>query len=425
MTRTTGGGNLGYVPTAAMLAGDWTTIASPACNAGRQITLAAPFANNRISPALYSKAGLAIASKLPQAQDDCGKVTYDIPQNPNEYQIVGKIDYQQSAKHSVFGRYMVTSYKSPHPYTLSGGNPLTLSTNDGGNSDLAQGFAVGSTYLFSPNTINALRVSTNRTVIGRPGVKFFGPSDVGIKAFTYAEGAMVLTVTGGFTFSTRTVFAKNVSDSYQIGDDVSLVRGNHQLTFGANAANYRIYQRCLVSTQGVYNFNGTATGLGMGDLLTGRLTSLMQLTPVLWSARQTYVAPYVQDIWKMSPKVTVNGGVRWEPFLPLSIGYGQGASLNEGVSFNFNDDRFNQGVKSTVYPNAPAGLYFPGDPGFPKHGPTNPKWRYFSPRVGLAWDVHGDGRTSVRAGYGVAFDFSGASSYGGSSSDPRGALIQR
>ena len=417
-TRTTGGGNTAYVPTPAMMAGDWTTFASPACNAGRQINLTAPFVGNRISPTLYSKAALAIASKLPQAQDDCGKVIYDIPQKPDEYQIVGKADYQLSDKHSVFARYLVTSYKSPHPYTLSGGNLLTLSTNDGGNSDLAQGFAVGSTYLFSPNTINALRVSGNRTVIGRPGVKFFGPADVGVKAVTYAEGAMVLTVTGGFSFSTRTVFAKNVSDSYQIGDDVNLVRGNHQLTFGANAANYRIYQRCLVSSQGVYNFNGTATGLGMADLLTGRLTSLMQLTPVLWSARQTYVAPYISDVWKLSRNVTVNGGLRWEPFLPLAIGYGQGASLNEGVSFNFDDDRFTKGIKSTVYPNAPAGLYFPGDPGFPKNGPTNPKWLYFSPRVGLAWDVSGDGKTSVRAGYGIAYDFSGASSYGGSSSAP-------
>ena len=63
-----------------MLAGDFTTFASPACNAGRQITLRAPFVNNRIDPALYSKAALNIAAKLPQAQDECGKVTYGLVQ---------------------------------------------------------------------------------------------------------------------------------------------------------------------------------------------------------------------------------------------------------------------------------------------------------------------------------------------------------
>ncbi len=417
ITRSTGGDTLGFVPTAAMMAGDWTTFTSPACNAGRQVTLTSPFFNNRIDPALYSKPALNIAGKLPKAQDECGKVIYSIPQKPNEFQVVSKVDYQQSARHSIFGRYMATSYESPHPYTLTG-NLLTLTTNDGGNDDLAQSYALGSTYLISPNTINAFRLSVNRTVIGRPGVKFFSPGDVGVKAFSYAEGAMVLNITGGFQFSTRTVYAHNVTDSYQINDDVNLVRGNHQLTFGANLSNFRIYQRCLVSGQGSYVFNGTATGIGMGDFLTGKLTSLMQVTPILWSSRQNYIAAYLQDVWKMSPKLTLNSGLRWEPFLPLSIGYGQGPTLNEGVSFNFSDERFSKGIKSTVYPNAPAGLYFPGDPGFPKHGPTNPRWTYFSPRLGLAWDVQGDGRTSVRAAYGIAFDFSGASSYGGSSSAP-------
>ena len=187
--------------------------------------------------------------------------------------------------------------------------------------------------------INAFRLSVNRTVIGRPGVKFFSPGDVGVKAFSYAEGAMVLNITGGFQFSTRTVYAHNVTDSYQINDDVNLVRGNHQLTFGANLSNFRIYQRCLVSGQGSYVFNGTATGIGMGDFLTGKLTSLMQVTPILWSSRQNYIAAYLQDVWKMSPKLTLNSGLRWEPFLPLSIGCGQGPTLNEGVSFNFSDTR--------------------------------------------------------------------------------------
>jgi hypothetical protein len=417
ITRSSGGDTIAYVPTAATLAGDWTTFASPGCNAGKTTNLLAPFTGNRIDPALYSRAALNIAARLPAAQDACGKVTYSIPQNPNEFQIVGKGDYQLTQNHSIFGRYMVTSYTSPHPYELTK-NLLTLTSDSGGNDDFAQSYALGSTYLINPNTVNAFRIAVNRTVIGRPGTKYFSPGDVGVNAFSYAEGAMVLNITGGFLFSTRTVFAHNVTNTYQINDDVSLVHGNHQLTFGANLANYRIYQRCLVSGQGLYVFNGNATGMGWGDFMTGKLTSLMQLTPVQWSSRQAYVATYLQDVWKISSKLTVNGGLRWEPFLPLQIGYGQGASLNEGVSFNFSDERFTKGIRSTVYPNAPAGLYFPGDPGFPKHGPTNPRWTYLSPRVGLAWDVSGDGRTSLRASYGIAYDFSGAASYGGSSSAP-------
>jgi hypothetical protein len=414
VTRTNPGNAIAYVPTAAMLAGDWTSFSSPACNVGRPVNLSPPFANNRIDPALYSRPALNIVSKLPRAQDDCGKVTYDIPQKPNEHQIVGKIDYQQSAKHSLFGRYMLTTYESPHPYTLTN-NLLTVTTNDGGNDDSAKSIAAGSTYLIGPNTVNALRLSMNQTVIGRPGIKFFGPTDIGINAFSYQEGGMVVSITGGFAFSTRTGFAKNTTDSYQLGDDISLVRGNHQITFGANAANYRVYQRCMVASQGTYTFNGTATSSGMADFLTGRLTSLSQSTPILWSSRQKYVASYLQDVWKMSPKLTLNSGVRWEPFLPLAVGYGQGQNLREGAMFHFSDDRFQRGIRSSVFPNAPAGLIFPGDSEFPEGGATKAQWLYFAPRLGLAWDVHGDGQMSVRASYGIAYDFGGASTYGGSS----------
>src|SRR2546428_5466024 len=75
------GNNQAFVPTAAMLAGDWTTFASPACNAGRQITLRAPFVNNRIDPALYSKPALfvvnyKVSKPFPTTNSPCGEITY-------------------------------------------------------------------------------------------------------------------------------------------------------------------------------------------------------------------------------------------------------------------------------------------------------------------------------------------------------------
>ena len=408
-----------YVPTAAMMAGDWTTFASAGCNAGRQINLGSPFVNNRIDPVLYSKPAVLIASKLPKPQDECGKIVFSIPEKSNEYQIVGKADYQKSAKHSIFGRYVVTSYKAPHPYTLTNGFFLALEPQDnGGNSNLAQSYALGSTYLIDPNTVNAFRVTVNRTVIGRPGVKFFAASDIGIKAFSYTEGSMQATVTGGFGFGARTFPNHITTDAYQASDDMNFIRGNHQLTVGANLANWRTYQRDHTSDQGAYTFNGQVTGLGMGDFLTGRLTSLNQLTPVQWTSRQWYVGLYLQDVWKMSPKLTVNAGLRWEPYLPLGIGFGQGSKLHEGAMYHFSDDRFAKGIKSTQYPNAPAGLLYPGDPGYPEGAPNFKKWGLFAPRVGLAWDVQGNGRTSVRAAFGMAYDFSGSLSFGGSSSAP-------
>jgi hypothetical protein len=112
--------------------------------------------------------------------------------------------------------------------------------------------------------------------------------------------------------------------------------------------------------------------------------------------RQRNLGLYVQDTWKWSPRVTLNYGIRWEPSLPPNF---------ETGALNFNHERFKQGIKSTVFPNAPAGIYFGGDPGSPGSAGFNARYNQFSPRLGVAWDVSGDGRTSVRAAYGLFYDF--------------------
>src|SRR5205085_277559 len=129
-----------------------------------------------------------------------------------------------------FGRYVVTSYKSPHPYTVTNGYFLALEPLDsGGNSNLAQSYTIGSTYLPSANTVNSFRMTVNRTVVGRPGVEFFAPADIGIKAFTYTKGNMQGAITGAFSFGTRTFPAHNVTDAYQVSDDFNVIQGNHQV----------------------------------------------------------------------------------------------------------------------------------------------------------------------------------------------------
>src|SRR5262249_32180952 len=123
-TRQTPAANIEYVPTAAMMAGDFTAFTSPACNAGRQVTLRAPFVNNQISPALFSPAAVNLANRLPKTTDPCGQVTYGTKDDNNEGQAVGKIDYQLGANHSVFGRYMATFFKQEAAYAKDPNNVL-------------------------------------------------------------------------------------------------------------------------------------------------------------------------------------------------------------------------------------------------------------------------------------------------------------
>jgi hypothetical protein len=102
--------NISFVPTAAMLAGDFSQVASPACNGGRTIALRAPFVNNTVARAALSPAALAITAKLPQSTDPCGRVVYGLSTNSDELQAVSKVTCSSSNKQSVFGRYMATTY---------------------------------------------------------------------------------------------------------------------------------------------------------------------------------------------------------------------------------------------------------------------------------------------------------------------------
>ena len=97
--------------------------------------------------------------------------------------------------------------------------------------------------------------------------------------------------------------------------------------------------------------------------------------------------------------MTVNAGIRWEPFF--------GQNVRSGAVSIFSLENFQKGVKSTVFRNAPAGLLYPGDAGFPdnSNAALNKQWWNLSPRVGVAWDVHGDGRLAVRTSYGLGYDF--------------------
>src|SRR5436190_207390 len=89
--------NIAWVPTAQMLAGDFTAFASPACNGGRQITLRGGFDNNRIDPARFSPAALNLVKFLPKTTDPCGQVTYTLGNDSDERQYVGRVDYQRTS----------------------------------------------------------------------------------------------------------------------------------------------------------------------------------------------------------------------------------------------------------------------------------------------------------------------------------------
>ncbi|HYR90358.1 MAG TPA: TonB-dependent receptor, partial [Terriglobia bacterium] len=396
ITRQDPNDSISFVPTAAVLAGDWTAMASAACNAGTPRTLRAPYGtNNRIDPSLYSKAALNIAARLPQTDDPCGKINVPRISRPNEGQYIGKVDYQKSSRNSLFGRYMATSYSAPPPFAFTDN---VLATTIGGRENLAQSYTLGDTLLIGPNTVNSIRAAVNRTAIHRTSKDFFSAPDVGINVFSYMPHYSLFTVNNYFSIGGGTESEATFrTTTYQLAEDLSLVRGKHQMSVGANFAHWRSNSYANVRSPGTFTFDGSATGLSLADFLAGRLTTYVQAAPNTLFMKQWYVGLYGQDIWKITPKLTLNYGLRWEPFLPQTI--------TNGAVFQFDMQRFLNATKSTVFANAPAGLYYPGDPGFPGKSGMYKIWNTFGPRVGLSWDPKGDGSMVVRAGFGTSYDF--------------------
>ena len=397
--------NIARVPTAAMLAGDFTTVASPACNGGRQVTLVGGFVNNRVNPAQFSPAALTLVSKyLPKTTDPCGEVTYSQRKDSNEGQYVGRMDYQRTADDTFFGRYMATSATSPSP-VREGDSALSLydaANNAGlqGRDGLVQSLAIGDTHVFGSNTVNSLRFVFNRAAVSLSVPDMFDPYDLGSDVYSYSPHVMWVRVQGAFEAQNLgpSKFRTNAS---QISEDFTVVRGDHQLSLGASAAYWKYYFETQARSGGFWIFTGQLTGLGLGDLLMGRVGRLEHGGPAILPMDQWYMGLYAQDTWRASPRVTINGGLRWEPYF--------GQNVTSGAVYNYSRENFRNNVRSQAFVNAPAGLLYPGDPGFPpgKRGLFT-QWLNFSPRVGIGWDVSGNGRTAVRASYGLTYDFPNA-----------------
>src|SRR5437867_3756826 len=142
-----------FVPTAAMLAGDFTAFASAACNTRGAVTLKPPFVNNRIDPKSFDPVALKLSALLPKTDNPCGEVLYGQRNPIDDKQWVTKMDYQASAKHSIFGRVLATYEDNLIPTGQE--NLLSAGPN---RYDRNYAFTLGSTYLLSPSTVNAFRV---------------------------------------------------------------------------------------------------------------------------------------------------------------------------------------------------------------------------------------------------------------------------
>lgn len=395
---------LSVVPTPAMLRGDWSAFNRCFSPAWRD----ADFADGVVDPSRYSAAAKALSARLPVAQNECGEIRWGTPIERHDKQAVTRVDYQHSENQSFFGRYMATLHDQDVQFQES--NLLTASAGAAGFHDRAQSFVLGHTWVLNPTTLASSRVAYNRITVNKLGSRFFDPQDVGIDQWTSVPNHFILTVQNAFSIGSGPTALRQMSQNqFQAGSDISKTLGSHQLTFGGQWE--RADVASLAHTRGVGGLDvlATFTGNSLGDFLLGRTSQIRQAMPTTLSPYQHYVSLYAQDDWRVAPRLTVNYGLRWEPYIPMvwrDVPAGSGIRM-----YNFSVERFQTGQKSVVFPNAPAGFHYPsqsadgaGPSDFVGAAAVKARWTKFAPRVGMSWDPSGSGLTSVRAGYGVAND---------------------
>jgi hypothetical protein len=315
---------------------------------------------------------------------------FNTPLTANEY--LGKYDQVFGDKdHATVTFFFVRNVQGNNP----GGNVPWTINQSAANQWNAN---ISDVHTFSPSTANQFWLTFTRAAGGRVNLPVHGPAAQTLA--TYGSNFLIqgpnalpsFAPSGAFSATTTNAGPFTGSDNYELRDMVSLTKGKHTLSIGGELALDKTMFWADLLNFGSINFATsapTSTGNVFADWVTGQASSFEQDTPYTTLLSYWHTAVFLQDNYRVTPRFTANLGIRWDVDTPPV------ESLNRTASFS-------PGVQSTVTPVAPKGLLFPGDPGVGR-GIISTKFHHISPRVGLAWDPFGDGKTAFRGAAGVFY----------------------
>ena len=305
------------------------------------------------------------------------------PYNTNE--ILVKVEHQLNAAHRLSGSYFMTTGENQ---TVAGtGNlPWALYSFNWRQHNLN----ISDTWVVSDNKINQAWFSFNRNYGGRLNLPETSLTDLGSSAIIQGAPALPqITVSGYFTLTNAIGGPKAGGDFYSMRDVFIWTKTKHAFKMGGELSYNKTVQDTLLNNYGVFTFNNSVTKNALADFLIGVPSAVTQDAPVTAYWNSWYAATFIQDDYRVSSRLTLNLGLRWDVQTPGTD------PLNRFVTYV-------PGQQSTVRPTAPVGQLFYGDPGV-ERGVISTAWNHFSPRVGVVWDPFGDGKTSVRAAGGVFY----------------------
>jgi hypothetical protein len=332
--------------------------------------------NNFVPSAINSTSGQAVTSS---------------PSPTGDKNLLVRADYHLNGQHSFDARYNLINSSSQGPLGVNSATSQGVATFALLNQTALSNFGnVGWTWIMTPNLLNVLRFGYKRfesvqvpldsRTLNSFGGNFVEPGLPTLPAFNFS---------GQFSLgSTSQGFQDHINENVELSESMSWTKGNHNIQGGFSFLRLQYLTR--QDYPGSIAFSSTFTGVSYADGLLGLTNSIQAQNRLIQGGIQHNVFAYIQDDWRLTSKLTLNLGARYE--LPFQWFEPHGESAT-----------FVPGIQSSVFPTAVGGLGFPGDKGvLPSLVPTD--YNGIAPRVGFAYDVTGQGKLLVRGGYGIFFD---------------------
>jgi hypothetical protein len=418
---TTGGGSLGYADYSNLCTGGWN--GSNFCKtASQQIynpITGTEYPNNHIPSADFDPASVAFEKAFPTASADAGAgkignlVNYlSATQNYlDEYN--ARVDHSFGANDHLFGHYFYDWFQQPAIYDAHNLQSYTSYFNT-----RYQNAVLAETHTFTTNLLNNLVLNYQREISLRGGPPNSGNiTQFGVQNLWQPTTGpyMAASITGYFKVGSS-AFAGWERNNYTLNDDLHWVKGAHNLAFGGHVELSKFDVTNVFTSYGGFTFAqaGSSFAIGnvnaMANFQTGFLQSFGQGNYEQVNDRNNFPGVYAQDSWKVNHRLTLNYGVRWEDFAPWANNISKQTAFsptaygaNTGTSqYQIATSSAAAGLPAGQVKGLPAGMVLSGDPGFPKNGVNN-KYTQFMPRVGFAYDLYGDGKTSLRGGFGMFY----------------------
>lgn len=401
-SRSAPGSVTAAVPSAAERRGDFSaflprTIRDPRTNQ--------PFPGNVIPASRVSQPAINfLAAFIPLPNRPDGLFSFASQDAFDQDQFLIKGDHRFSSANQLSARYLYNKDKNRE-------TPGTVPDFVANIQYRNLNFSATDTHIFSPSMINVATFTFGDvdraqfpTTPGNKSWNDFGAKFVPSFINPDIPVAHATNVAGRFNAFARYPL-DHFRNNFEIADKINWIRGPHLIKFGVELRRSKLDLVEWGGGECTCSFNGQFSTDAMADFMLGQPNNVNQSSPAVTDSRLTELMAFFQDDWKVNSRLTLNLGVRWDPFVPYVDGNDQYAA-------------YRPGQKSQVFVNAPVGFVAAGDTGIPRATIPN-RWAQFAPRFGFAWDPFGKGRTSIRGGYGIFFStFKQANTLGPSANQP-------